>query len=124
MQEIKEIPLYNSEKAPKIKDWKIEEMIGYKPKTTYYTDFSIADVYGGESGIRATFDTAFKYWKKDIEIMTELYMVLNWKIWEHYETNREIAQVYIELYHILGSYMDSTDNFTKEERNYFYRTVD
>ena len=26
-----------------IKDWKIEELTGYKPISTFYTDFSIAD---------------------------------------------------------------------------------
>ena len=27
-----------------LKDWNIEALTGYKPKTTFYTDFSIAAV--------------------------------------------------------------------------------
>ena len=33
----------------KIEDWRIEELTGYKPISTFYTDFSIAD--WGSSGI-------------------------------------------------------------------------
>lgn len=29
-----------------IKTWNIEEMTGYKPQTTFYEDFSIADCFG------------------------------------------------------------------------------
>ena len=41
-------------------DWNIEEMCGYKPKTTYYTDFGIAEWFGKKS-VRETFDNALKY---------------------------------------------------------------
>lgn len=30
-----------------IKTWNIEAMTGYKPRTTFYEDFSIADHFGG-----------------------------------------------------------------------------
>jgi hypothetical protein len=68
----------------KIKTWNIEEMTGYKPRTTFYEDFSIADHFGGPA-IRDTYSRAFNAWKNNIEYMTELVMVLNWKIWEHYK---------------------------------------
>ena len=80
-----------------IKDWKIEEMTGYVPKTTFYTDFSIADNFG-ISAIKDTFKRAFKSWKGNVEYVTELVMALNWKIWEHYETNEPVARVYDELW--------------------------
>ena len=32
----------------KIKTWNIEAMTGYKPRTTFYEDFSIADHFDGE----------------------------------------------------------------------------
>lgn len=38
----------------KIKAWNIEAMTGYKPRTTFYEDFSIADHFGGPA-IRDTF---------------------------------------------------------------------
>lgn len=37
-----------------IKTWNIEAMTGYKPRTTFYEDFSIADHFGG-SAIRDTY---------------------------------------------------------------------
>lgn len=66
----------------KIKDWNIEALTGYKPITTFYTDFSIAEPFG-ESAIKDTYERAFKIWKSDYKYLTELVMVLNWKCWEH-----------------------------------------
>lgn len=37
----------------KIKTWNIEAMTGYKPITTFYEDFSIADAFG-IAAVRAT----------------------------------------------------------------------
>lgn len=34
-------------KMPRIAAWPIEKMTGYKPKTTFWEDFSIADAFGG-----------------------------------------------------------------------------
>ena len=41
-----------------IKVWNIEAMTGYKPRTTFYEDFSIADAFGG-TAIRDTYCRAF-----------------------------------------------------------------
>ncbi|MBO7735987.1 MAG: hypothetical protein J6S67_25685 [Methanobrevibacter sp.] len=79
------------------KDWNIEAMTGYKPKTTFYMDFSIADRIGGVKAIKDTYKRAFNEWKTNYEYLTELVMVLNWKIWEHSETNKDFAEVYNEL---------------------------
>lgn len=67
----------------KIKTWNIEAMTGYKPRTTFYEDFSIADHFGALA-VRDTYCRAFNAWQNNIEYMTELVMVLNWKIREHY----------------------------------------
>ena len=48
-----------------IKNWNIEEMTGYKPITTFYQDFSIADNFG-INAIKDTFKRAFNEWKDDI----------------------------------------------------------
>lgn len=78
-----------------IKDWNIEKLTGYKPKTTFYTDFSIADAFGADA-ITDAYKRAFEQWHNDTEYITELTMVLNWKIWEHYEKNDK----YFSLCHI------------------------
>ena len=104
-----------------LKDWNIEQMTGYKPKTTFYTDFSIAERFG-EKGIRDTFKRAFEEWKNDVEYLTELVMVLNWKIWEHYEFNEEFANIYNELWRFADGY--AIDNLNGDELAYFYNTTD
>ena len=46
----------------KIKNWNIEELTGYKPLTTLYMDFSIADKFG-KNAILSTFNAAKKEYK-------------------------------------------------------------
>lgn len=105
----------------KIKDWNIYEMTGYKPKTTFYQDFSIADAFGADA-IRETYGRAFDQWKTDYIYLTEFVMVLNWKIWEHYETNKELAEVYNELFHQADAY--AVEHLEGQELQYFYKTTD
>ena len=104
-----------------IRTWNIEEMTGYKPMTTFYEDFSIADMFG-KNAILETFNTAFNQWKSDYQYLTELVMALNWKIFEHYENNQEIAKVYNELWEKADLY--ATENLKGEELSYFYKTTD
>lgn len=61
-----------------MKDWNIEEMTGYKPITTFYTDFSIAEPFGKDA-IIDTYRRSFKHWKDNYKYLTELVMALNWK---------------------------------------------
>lgn len=102
-------------------DWNIEEQTGYKPITTFYTDFSIADKFGIE-GIKDTYTRAFNEWKSDYKYLTELVMVLNWKIWEWYKKNDKIAQVYNDLWEKTEDY--AYENLEGEELSYFTRTID
>ena len=104
-----------------IKTWNIEEMTGYKPITTFYEDFSIADRFG-ISAIKDTFKRAFENWKDNYEYLTELVMALNWKIWEHYENNEKIARVYSDLWEKADEY--AMDNLKGEELRYFLSTTD
>lgn len=105
----------------RIATWNIEAMTGYKPKTTFYEDFSIAEVFG-QAAVKDTFNRAFKHWKNDYEYLTELVMALNWKIWEHYETNTTLAKLYNELWETADLY--AQENLKGEELSYFYRTTD
>jgi hypothetical protein len=101
-------------------DWNIKELTGYKPLTTFYTDFSIADKFGIES-IRNTFDNTFESWKEDYKFLTELAMVLSWKSFEH-EKDNDLCKLYSKLYYIVDSY--ACENLTKEELSYYFRTTD
>lgn len=105
-----------------IKSWNIEAICGYKPKTTFYEDFSIADAYG-EEAVRDTYERAFEAWHEDVVFVTELVMALNWKIWEHYDSkNEKLAKVYDELWRKADGWC--MDNLKGDDLSYFFRTTD
>ena len=72
----------------KVPMWNIESETGYKPRTTFWQDFSIADAFGGDA-VTDTFHRAFNEWKDNCVYITELVMVLNHKIAQWYEKNME-----------------------------------
>ena len=94
---------------------------GYETFTTFWEDFSIADRFG-VSAIKDTFKRAFNEWKSDYKYLTELVMVLNWKIWQHYETNDKYAELYNELWGEADLY--AMENLKGDEAAYFFRTTD
>lgn len=104
-----------------IKDWRIEELHGYKPISSFYRDFSIADNFG-INAIKDTYNRAFKEWNDDYKMLTELVMVLNWKIFEHYEHNDEYAVLYNELWVKCDKY--ATSHLKGLELDYFFKTTD
>lgn len=114
---------YNYMGAPLI-DWNIEELTGYKPKTTFYTDFGIAERFG-EDAIRDTYERAVDEWKDDIEWLTEIVMVLNWKIWEHYHGgNDKLAMLYDELWRDSENEVHKRFDGNEKAMSYYWRTTD
>ena len=99
----------------------VEQQIGYRPFTTFYKDFSIAEEFG-EDAIIETYDRAFEEWKTNYKYITEFVMMLNWKIFEHYEKNDNLAELYDELWKRADLWC--CENLKGEELNYFYRTTD
>ena len=57
---------------------------GNEIKTMFWEDFSIAERFV-LSAIQDTFNRAFKEWKEDYEFLTELVLVLNYKICQYHE---------------------------------------
>ena len=94
---------------------------GYDLITTFWGDFSIADKYG-IAGVKDTYKRAFNEWKDDYKFFTELTLVLNHKIWQHYESNRELAALYDRLWREADEY--AMNNFKGEELDYYYRVID
>ena len=60
---------------------------GYEIKTTFWSDFSIADRFG-INAIKDTFNNAFKNWKNNCEYITELACVMSWKSCAWYKKKR------------------------------------
>lgn len=85
---------------------------GYDRITTFWEDFSIADKYG-VAGVKDTYKRAFSEWKDDYKFFTELTLVLNHKIWQHYDSNRELAALYDRLWREADEY--AMNNFKGEE---------
>lgn len=94
---------------------------GYELQTTFWSDFSIADRFG-LSAIRDTFNRAFREWKEDYEYLTELVLVLNYKIWQYYETRPDIASLYDTLWEEASQY--AVENLKDDELSYYYDVTD
>lgn len=102
--------------------WNIEAMTGYKPISTFWQDFSIAEHYG-QTGIMDTYNRAFDGWKHDYKMITELVMVLNWRCWRWWDLkNYEISKLYANLYAQLDEWCGK--NLKGEEARYYYTVTD
>lgn len=101
-------------------DWNIEAVTGYKPKTTFYMDFSIADKFGVDA-IKDTYKRALKNWKDNVEYLTELVMVINWKAFEH-EKNLVLCKLYSDLYYEADAF--ALDTLKGEDLDYYLNTTD
>lgn len=98
------------------------EMSGYKTQTTFYADFTIADAYG-DLAVLDTFERAFKEWCNNIVYLTELSLVLNHKIWEHYHAkNESLTALYDKLWKKVDEYC--TKNLKGDDISYYYRIID
>lgn len=104
-----------------IEMWNIEELNGYKPFTTFWMDFSIADKFG-YSAVQDTYLRAFRDWKNDYKYLTELVLVLNHKAWQHQDRNTVLSDLYIRLYEMCDNY--ALSNLKGDELRYFLEVTD
>lgn len=94
---------------------------GYQTKTTFWQDFSIAEL-GGVEKIRETYKRSFDEWKSNVEYLTELVLVLNHKIWYWYKTKPEFGYVYNELWTEADEWCG--ENLKGDDASYYFRTTD
>lgn len=100
----------------------IMEEIGYQPKTSFWMDFSIADAFG-VSAVEDTYNRAFNEWKNNVEYITELVIVLNHKLWQHYErSNDELGVLYNRLWEEADDWC--MDNLKDDDLKYFLEVTD
>ena len=98
-------------------------MNGYEPKTTFWSDFTIAELFG-VSAIKDTYDRSIESWKTNIVYMTELSMVLNHKGWVYHETNEELSQYYFNLYNEIDNLIFQLFEDGSDEIHYYIKTTD
>lgn len=96
-------------------------LTGYDSMTTFWEDFSIAERFG-KNAIMDTYKRAFEEWKTDYKYLTELVMVLNWKIWQWHEKNEDIARIYNDLWMKASEY--AVTHLKDEELSYYFRVTD
>lgn len=96
---------------------------GYECITTFWDDFAIAEKFGGISGVKDTFNRAFKEWKGNYKFLTELVIVLNRRCWMYYNKGQQsLSDVYSKLYNKARDY--ALDNLEGEEFDYYYQLTD
>lgn len=105
----------------RINRWNIEEETGYRPMTTFWEDFSIADRFGFKA-VEDTYRRAFHDWKHDYKYLTELVLVLNHKAWQHVDTNPVLSELYVTLYEVADNY--AIDHLKGHELKYFFEVTD
>lgn len=94
---------------------------GYEIKTTFWSDFSIADAFGIDA-IKDTFNRAFNEWKNNTEYVTELACVMSWKSCAWYEKNNEYSMLYADYYHKVDEWC--MNNLKGKDMNYYLKWTD
>lgn len=98
------------------------EMTGYEPFTTFWEDFTIAEPFG-DNAIKETYEKAFKEWKSNYKYLTELVMILNWKMWHFWYLKQDkTSMIYQKLFEESSEW--ALDNLKGEELSYYLETTD
>lgn len=98
------------------------KLLDYECQTTFWEDFSIAELFG-EEAIRDTYKRAKAEWRKDCIYGTELSMVLNHKCWYWYEEqDTRLSQLYSELWEEYHDWV--LDSWKGEDLGYYLRITD
>ena len=97
----------------------------YERKTTFTSDFSIAEWCGGRAAVIDTLQRALKGWKSSIEYFGELLIAVNMKSWEHAARgNAEWAALYSELYYFVKDLYFDWFEGNDDAIDYYYDYID
>lgn len=102
--------------------WKEYQKVehNFEVQTTFWDDFGIADRFG-VTAIRDTYKRALEYAKTDYKYLTELSLVLNYRLWMYYNNgNERYAKVYDEVWRKCHRY---AHRYLKGEALTFYYNV-
>lgn len=105
----------------------------YKRKTTFTSDFSIAEWFvpttDGMKAIADTLKKALTNWRDSVEWFGEIIIVLNLKSWEHHARgNQNYSRMYATLYHetlsLFFDWFDEDNEQHDKAMEYYYDYVD
>jgi len=107
----------------------------YERKTTFASDFAIAECYGDNS-VLDTYRRASASWMQDKDYITELALVLNWYGWFWYDNGEPgLSALYCDLFYKCKDAFykawkikktDSPEEVARKEdaQSYFFHTLD
>lgn len=82
----------------------LKSEFNFESQTTFWEDFYIADKFG-TGAVRGTFRKCLAYAKIDYKYLTELSLVLNHRLWMHYDKeNMTLVGVYDEIWRKCDNY--------------------
>ncbi len=99
----------------------LERQFDIRLETTFWEEFSIADRYGSD-GIREHYDLVFDQWKDNLRYLTELVLVLNWKIYQWYQVDDTLGLTYDELWKKTDGY--ALETLKGDDLHYYLSTLD
>ena len=99
----------------------LEKQFDFKFETSFWEEFSIADQYGSD-GIKEHYDQVFSEWKDNLKYLTELVLVLNWKIFQWYQIDDAIGLTYDELWKKTDAY--ALENLKGDDLHYYLSVLD
>ena len=104
-----------------VSNWNVEKLTGYRPITTFWHDFSLADNRGADA-ILKVYTKVFNEWKTNYRYITELVLVLYYKIWQYNGKDNILINLYYKLWNKTSIWCE--DNFSELERKYYIETTD
>lgn len=91
--------------------------------TSFMRDFTIAEQFG-TAAVQDTYERVFQQWSDDYRYLTDLVLVLNHKLWKHWEQDPDspFTAIYNELWAAANDY--ALDNLKGPQLSYFIEQVD
>ncbi len=99
----------------------LERQFDFHFETTFWEEFSIADNYGSE-GVREHYNLVFNQWKDNLRFLTELVLVLNWKIYQWYQVDDNLGMTYDQLWKETDGY--ALETLKGDDLHYYLSTLD
>ena len=99
----------------------LERQFDFHFETTFWEEFSIADNYGSE-GVIEHYNLVFNQWKDNLRFLTELVLVLNWKIYQWYQVDDTLGMTYDELWKRTDGY--ALETLKGDDLHYYLSILD
>lgn len=101
-----------------------EENYFHERKTTFFSDLSIAEFVSGIKGVKDTFKQVVDSWLTNEVYFSEFVICLNHKIWQHYNDDKKLAEVYDELWRKAEELCLEAWKDDEKKLDYYYQITD